>query len=79
MNHIFLIEAMEMKNVAKMGIKEAQEQMMLCSQELDQPLPPSEAEEIISQMMEIQTHQDICESALKTINSFIKENRYLLN
>ena len=79
MKHIILTEAIEMKKIVKMGIQEAQEQLALCSQELDQPLLPSEAEEIVAQMMELKFHQDVCKASLETINDFIKENRYLFN
>jgi hypothetical protein len=40
---------------------------------------PSESEEIIEQMMELKMHQTACEQALKTINKFIKENKYIFN
>ena len=79
MKHIILMEAFEMRKVAKMGIHLAQEQMMLCSQELDQPLQCDEADQIIAQMMELQFHQDACEQSLKVINNFIKTNKYLFN
>jgi hypothetical protein len=74
-----MIEAIEMAQLTKDGIQEAQEQLTLCSQELDQPLPYDESEEIIEQMMELQIHQAACENALKAINKFIKENKFILN
>jgi protein subunit release factor A len=74
-----MIDAIEMAKLAKEGIQEVQEQLTLCSQELDQPLMPSESEEIVEQMMELQMHQAACENALKAINKFIKENKFILN
>ena len=79
MKHMVMIDAIEMAQLAKEGIQEVQEQLKLCSQELDQPLMPSESEEIIEQMMELKMHQTACEQALKTINKFIKENKYIFN
>ena len=79
MKHIILNEAIQMSKAAKEGIQEAQEQLVLCSQELDQPLMPSESEEIIAQMMELKFHQDVCKQALDTIENYIKENKYLFN
>ena len=79
MKHIILIEAIQMSKVAKEGIQEAQEQLTLCSQELDQPIPYSESEEIIQQMMELKFHQDVCKQALETIENYIKENKYIFN
>ena len=79
MKHIILMEAFEMRKVAKMGIQEAQEQIQLCSQELDQPLQCDEADQIVAQMMELKFHQDVCEQSLKVINNFIKTNKYLFN
>jgi hypothetical protein len=74
-----MIDAIEMAKLAKEGIQEAHEQLTLCSQELNQPISYSESEEIIEQMMELQMHQAACESALKAINKFIKENKFILN
>ena len=79
MKHLVMIDAIEMAQLAKEGIQEAQEQITLCSQELDQPISYSESEEIIEQMMELQMHQAACENALKAINKFIKENKFILN
>jgi len=79
MKHIVMIDAIEMAKLAKEGIQEAEEQITLCSQELDQPLMPSESEEIVEQMMELKMHQASCECALKAINKFIKENKFILN
>jgi hypothetical protein len=79
MKHIVMIDAIEMAKLAKEGIHEAAEQLTLCSQELDQPISYSESEEIIEQMMELQIHQAACENALKAINKFIKENKFILN
>ena len=79
MKHIILIEAIQMSKAAKEGIQEAQEQLTLCSQELDQPISYSESEEIIQQMMELKFHQDVCKQALKTIENYIKENKYIFN
>ena len=79
MKHIVMIDAIEMAELAKNGIQEAQEQLTLCSQELNQPIPYDESEEIIEQMMELQIHQAACENALKAINKFIKENKFILN
>jgi len=79
MKYLVMIDAIEMAKLAKEGIQEAQEQLTLCSQELDQPISYSESEEIIEQMMELQMHQAACESALKAINKFIKENKFILN
>jgi hypothetical protein len=74
-----MIDAIEMAKLAKEGIQEASEQLTLCSQELDQPISYSESEEIVEQMIELQMHQAACENALKAINKFIKENKFILN
>jgi hypothetical protein len=79
MKHMVMIDAIEMAQLAKEGIQEAEEQITLCSQELDQPISYSESEEIVEQMMELQMHQAACENALKAINKFIKENKFILN
>jgi len=79
MRHIILTEAFNMKQVALEGIQEANQQLELCSKELDQPIPYNESEEIIAQMMELKFHQEVCKESLKTINRFIKENKYLFN
>ena len=79
MKYLVMIDAIEMAKLAKEGIQEAHEQLTLCSQELNQPISYSESEEIIEQMMELQMHQAACESALKAINKFIKENKFILN
>ena len=79
MKYLVMIDAIEMAKLAKEGIQEAEEQLTLCSQELDQPISYSESEEIIEQMMELKMHQAACESALKAINTFIKENKFILN
>jgi hypothetical protein len=79
MKYLVMIDAIEMAKLAKEGIQEAQEQITLCSQELNQPISYSESEEIIEQMMELQIHQAACENALKAINKFIKENKFILN
>ena len=79
MKHLVMIDAVEMAKLAKEGIQEAHEQLTLCSQELNQPISYSESEEIIEQMMELTIHQTACEQALKTINKFIKENKYIFN
>ena len=79
MKHIVMIDAIEMAKLAKNGIQEAQEQLTLCSQELDQPIPYDESEEIIKQMMELELMKDACKTSLEVINKFIKENKYLFN
>jgi len=79
MKHMVMIDAIEMAQLAKEGIQEVHEQLILCSQELNQPISYSESEEIIEQMMELQIHQAACENALKAINKFIKENKFILN
>ena len=79
MKHLVMIDAIEMAQLAKVGIQEAQEQLTLCSQELDQPLPYDESEEIIEQMMELELVKDACKTSLEVINKFIKENKYLFN
>jgi hypothetical protein len=79
MKHLVMIDAIEMAKLAKEGIQEAHEQLTLCSQELNQPISYSESEEIIEQMMELQMHQAACENALKAINKFIRENKFILN
>jgi hypothetical protein len=79
MKHLVMIEAIEMAQLTKDGIQEAQEQLTLCSQELDQPLPYDESEEIIEQMMELELMKDACKTSLEVINKFIKENKYLFN
>jgi len=79
MKYLVMIDAIEMAKLAKEGIQEAHEQLVLCSQELNQPISYSESEEIIEQMMELQIHQAACENALKAINKFIKENEFILN
>jgi len=79
MKHLVMIDAIEMAKLAKEGIQEAHEQLVLCSQELNQPISYSESEEIIEQMMELQIHQTACENALKAINKFIRENKFILN
>ena len=79
MKHLVMIEAIEMAQLTKDGIQEAQEQLTLCSQELDQPLPYDESEEIIKQMMELELVKDACKTSLEVINKFIKENKYIFN
>ena len=79
MKHLVMIDAIEMAQLAKEGIQEAEEQITLCSQELDQPISYSESEEIVEQMIELQMHQAACENALKAINKFIRENKFILN
>jgi hypothetical protein len=79
MKHMVMIDAIEMAQLAKEGIQEVHEQLILCSQELNQPISYNESEEIIEQMMELQIHQAACENALKAINKFIKENKFILN
>ncbi len=79
MKHMVMIDAIEMAQLAKEGIQEAEEQLTLCSQELDQPISYSESEEIVEQMIELQMHQAACENALKAINKFIRENKFILN
>ena len=79
MKHLVMIDAIEIAKLAKEGIQEAHEQLTLCSQELNQPISYSESEEIIEQMMELQMHQAACENALKAINKFIRENKFILN
>jgi len=79
MKHLVMIEAIEMAQLTKDGIQEAQEQLTLCSQELDQPLPYDESEEIIEQMMELELMKDACKTSLEVINKFIKENKYIFN
>jgi hypothetical protein len=79
MKHIVMIDAIEMAKLAKTGIKEAHEQLVLCSQELNQPISYSESEEIIEQMMELELMKDACKTSLEVINKFIKENKYIFN
>ena len=79
MNTLFLIEAAEVAKLAKQGIQEADEQITLCSMELDQPLSVEEASEIISDMMMLNLHKTVCEKALVTAKEFIKSNRFVLN
>ena len=79
MNILFLIEAAEIAKLAKQGIKEADEQIALCSMELDQPLSIEEASEIISDMMMLNLHKTACEKALTAAKEFIKKNRFILN
>ena len=79
MNQIILMDAFEMIKLAKSGIREVEEQLQLCSQELDQPITEEEASEIIGQMMELALHQTACKTALKTIDEYVKKNRYILN
>ena len=79
MNTLFLIEANEVAKLAKQGIQEADEQIALCSVELDQPLSVEEASEIISDMMMLNLHKTVCEKALVTAKEFIKSNRFVLN
>ena len=79
MKHLVMIEAIEMAQLTKDGIQEAHEQLTLCSQELNQPIPYDESEEIIEQMMELELMKDACKTSLEVINKFIKENKYLFN
>jgi len=79
MKYLVMIDAIEMAQLAKEGIQEAHEQLILCSQELNQPISYNESEEIIEQMMELKMHKAACENALKAINKFIKENEFILN
>jgi hypothetical protein len=79
MKHIILNEAFKMRDLALEGIQEVDQQLELCSKELDQPISYNESEEIIAQMMELKFHKNVCKESLKTINSFIKENKYLFN
>ena len=79
MKHIVMIDAIEMAELAKDGIQEAQEQLVLCSQELNQPISYNESEEIIEQMMELELVKDACKTSLEVINKFIKENKYIFN
>ncbi len=61
------------------GLKEADEQITLCSMELDQPLSVEEASEIIADMMVLNIHKTACEKALTAAKEFIKKNRFVLN
>ena len=79
MNTLFLIEATEIVKLAKQGIREADEQITLCSMELDQPLSVEEASEIIADMMMLNLHKTACEKALTVAKEFIKKNRFVLN
>jgi serine/threonine protein phosphatase PrpC len=79
MKYLVMIDAIEMAKLAKEGVQEAHEQLILCSQELNQPISYNESEEIIEQMMELKMHKAACENALKAINKFIKENKFILN
>jgi hypothetical protein len=79
MTHLVMIDAIEMAQLAKEGIQEVQEQLTLYSQDLDQPISYNESEEIIEQMMELKMHQEACRIALKQINKFIRENKFILN
>ena len=79
MNTLFLIEANEVMKLAKQGIQEADEQITLCSMELDQPLSVEEASEIIADMMVLNIHRTACEKALTVAKEFIKKNRFVLN
>jgi len=79
MKYLVMIDAIEMAQLAKEGIQEVHEQLILCSQELNQPISYNESEEIIEQMMELKKHKAVCENALKAINKFIKENKFILN
>lgn len=79
MNTLFLIEANEVMKLAKQGIQEADEQITLCSMELDQPLSVEEASEIIADMMVLNIHRTACEKALTAAKEFIKKNRFVLN
>ena len=79
MNTLFLIEANEVMKLAKQGIQEADEQITLCSMELDQPLSVEEASEIIADMMVLNIHRIACEKALTAAKEFIKKNRFILN
>lgn len=79
MNTLFLIEANEVMKLAKQGIQEADEQIILCSMELDQPLSVEEASEIIADMMVLNIHKTACEKALTAAKEFIKKNRFVLN
>ena len=79
MNTLFLIEANEVMKLAKQGIQEADEQITLCSMELDQPLSVEEASEIIADMMVLNIHKTACEKALTVAKEFIKKNRFVLN
>ena len=79
MNTLFLIEANEVMKLAKQGIQEADEQITLCSMELDQPLSVKEASEIIADMMVLNIHRTACEKALTAAKEFIKKNRFVLN
>ena len=79
MNTLFLIEANEVMKLAKQGIQEADEQITLCSMELDQPLSVEEASEIIADMMVLNIHKTACEKALTAAKEFIRKNRFVLN
>lgn len=79
MNTLFLIEANAVMKLAKQGIQEADEQITLCSMELDQPLSVEEASEIIADMMVLNIHRTACEKALTAAKEFIKKNRFVLN
>ena len=79
MNTLFLIEANAVMKLAKQGIQEADEQITLCSMELDQPLSVEEVSEIIADMMVLNIHKTACEKALTAAKEFIKKNRFVLN
>ena len=79
MNTLFLIEANEVMKLAKQGIQEADEQITLCSMDLDKPLSVKEASEIIADMMVLNIHRTACEKALTAAKEFIKKNRFVLN
>jgi len=74
-----MIEAKQVIDLAKQGIQEADEAIQLCSMELDQPLPPAEADEIVADMMILVSHRATCQQALKVARAFIKKNKFILN
>ena len=79
MNIIMMIEAKQVIELAKEGIQEADEAIQLCSMELDQPLPPDEADEIVADMMVLVGHRATCQQALKAARAFVKKNKFILN
>ena len=79
MNIIMMIEAKQVIDLAKQGIQEADEAIQLCSMELDQPLPPAEADEIVADMMILVGHRNTCQQALKAARAFIQKNKFILN
>lgn len=79
MNLLLLEEAKYVVKIAKEGINEADAVLYLCKQELDVCKDEEEIVTVLEQMAEINMHKMMCEKAWSAANTFIKQNKFILN